>query len=503
MTRRTLPRTPQWWGSNRHRLYTLGVFMVLASLDNSARTVFPPLYAVLGEVFDIGEARLGLVTASTILVSAMVAVGWGFGADRLAQPGARKRLLLIGTLVWSAATLGTGFSTTYSALLVSRLIAALGIGCISSVGFSVVTDFVPAGRRGVMLGLWALLQSVGGGGGGALLGSTLGAYDWRAPFWIIACLGLFFALLYLFAYEPPRGATEPLLARELAAGRAYGRTARLRDLPVILRRPTNRWLLLQDAFATAAFGAQVWMPRLFIARVQAGGYDLSTATISGNFLSLLCEMGVYASLLAGWFGDRWQRRNRSARSWIATVSRLSTVPFMVAFFLLPIRDLMLPVGEGALPIIWATITSIFTNSSVLSVVLLAFVGHVLLFADGPNRAALYTEVNPPEHRATVIGISALVGGISAAIGNAAAGVLFTWLAQHIASPLNYAVGLALAQLCFLPAAYCCWRTVRTAAADIDAVDEHLRRFANASPADSLTDSAAPVRYATGVTDKQE
>jgi len=121
----TLLGHPSWWGGNAHKLFTVATFVVLASLDNAARGVFPPLYAVMAREFNVPEAALGFISAASILLVAVTAVLWGYWGDR----SRRKRLLLVGTLIWSTAMLLTGLAQSYAQLLAFQLVTAV---CISS-----------------------------------------------------------------------------------------------------------------------------------------------------------------------------------------------------------------------------------------------------------------------------------------------------------------------------------------------------------------------------------
>ena len=51
--------------------------------------------------------------------------------------------------------------SAFPAFAVAVLAAALGLGAVASVGYSVVTDLVPPHRRGLVMGLWGLSQGVG------------------------------------------------------------------------------------------------------------------------------------------------------------------------------------------------------------------------------------------------------------------------------------------------------------------------------------------------------
>ena len=430
-------------------------------------------------------------------------MAWGYGGDR-GERGSRKRLLLIGTVVWSSATLWTALAPSYAQVYLSQAVKAVGIAAIGVVGYSVITDLVPANRRALMLSVWGVSQGVGGGGGGAFLGSTVGAYNWRLPFAVIAGAGFLFALLFLFAYEPRRGQMEPQFADSIAAGHDYAYRIHPRDLRNILRVRTNLWLLLQGLVATVSFGAAIWLPRLFIARIEALGYGLETATVVGNFISLVFQMGVYAAVLGGWLGDRWQRRNLRARAWIGAIGMLGAIPFQAALYFLPIRGLTLTAAGEATgsSILWTvgeTFLGIFRNGSLALAFGLALVSVALLSLDSPNRAALFAEVNPPEHRATIIGLSALLAGIGLSLGNYLAGLTFAFLEAQFAPPLNYAWGLIAFQLFLIPAGLCYLMAARSTPTDIvaarDLLDARALSLVQAKgQGEGLTDAASAAAH---------
>src|ERR1044071_7380871 len=88
------------------KTYSVVVFIVLASLDNVAIQLVPPLYDPIARAFDVPEGAVAAVTAVTYLVTAVAAVGWAFAGDR----GNRRPLLVIGTVLWAVGTGGTGFA---------------------------------------------------------------------------------------------------------------------------------------------------------------------------------------------------------------------------------------------------------------------------------------------------------------------------------------------------------------------------------------------------------
>jgi MFS transporter, Spinster family, sphingosine-1-phosphate transporter len=449
------------------------IFIVLASLDNAAASVLPPLYALIARALNASEASLGLVTSAYILIVAGSAAFWGYYGDR----GQRKRLLLVGTLLWSGAMIGSGLATSFAQLLFFQMITAVGVGSISSIGFSVVSDYIPAQRRGLALSLWSLAQLLGSGVG-ALLAGTVGALNWRVPFFVIAAAGVLFALLYLFTREPQRGQKDPELSPLFASGQNYNYRISRQDIGMLLRHPSNRWLLWQSFFFSLAFGSTLWIPRWAIARVQAEGYGLETATIVGNIFVLLFNAGVLLAIPAGHLADKWQRRSVKGRANMGLLGTLGSIPFLVLLYFLPLRNVAIPEDGSLLVVVWAALLAIFTNGYVFVAFLAATAGVAFLAAATPSWAAIVTDVNLPEHRGTMLGISRVFRAAGSSISVGLTGFVFTWLTADFAPPDNYALGLALFQIVAIPAGVCYLGLRRHVASDMARVRQTLTRRAN-------------------------
>jgi MFS family permease len=454
-------------GGPVHRLYSVVVFIVLASLDNVAIGLVPALYRPIGASLGVDSAFVGLVTAASFLVSAVAAVGWAYVGDRTN----RKPLLMVGTVIWAAGTAGSAFGGSYPAFFAAQVLGAVGLGAVGSVGFSVVTDLISPRRRGLVMSFWGLSQGVGTVAG-TFGGGVLGAADWRRPFLMLTVTGLAATVAYVFTYDIRRGQSEPALAGALAAGREYDYRISRADLPKILGRRTNVWLILQGLTAQAAFGSLVWLPALFRERAVAQGYSSGTATVVGSVFATLFQLGGVLSIVGGLVGDTLQRRTLRGRALVAAAGILAAVPFYLVLFFVPIR-IRVPDGAGAGPVISAVLGSVLTEPSVGLSLLAALVALALTSANSPNWFALIADVNPPEHRGSVYSLGNLVNGLGRAAGNGLVGVAFQRLQVAFPPPLNFAVGLAAFQLLFLPTGLMFWLASRTSPGDIDAVHELL------------------------------
>ncbi|MEV0943167.1 MFS transporter [Micromonospora wenchangensis] len=454
-------------GNAAHRLYSVVVFVVLASLDNVAIGLVPPLYGPISGALGVPQRMLGLVTAVSFLVSAVAAVAWAYVGDRTN----RKPLLMVGTLVWAAGTGGSAFATGFPTFLAAQLVAAVGLGAVGSVGFSVVTDLISPRRRGLVMSFWGLSQGVGTLAG-TLTGGLLGATDWRRPFLLLTVVGLAATVAYLLTYDIRRGQSEPELAAAIEAGVDYDYRITRSDLPRILGRRTNRWLILQGLTAQAAFGSLVWLPVLFAERAQGQGYSTATAVVVGSVFATLFQLGGVFSIVGGLAGDALQRRTPRGRALVAAVGVLAALPFYLVLFFVPIR-IDVPDGGGTGAVVGAVLASVVTEPTVGLSLLTAVVALALTSANSPNWFALIADVNPPEHRGTVYSLGNLVNGVGRAAGNGLVGAAFHALRAAFPPPLNYAVGLAAFQLFFIPTGLMYWLASRTSPGDIAAVGDLL------------------------------
>jgi MFS family permease len=450
------------------RAYSVVVFVVLASLDNVAIGLVPPLYSPIAGDLGVAEGLVATVTAVSYLVTAVAAVGWAYVGDRTD----RRPLLVTGTLLWVVGTGLTGYTDTWWTFLAAQLVASVGLGAVGSVGFSVVSDLISPRRRGLVMGLFGLSQGVGTLAG-TLLGGVLGAHDWHRPFRTLAVAGVLAAAAYLFTYDIRRGESEPELAELFANGGEYEHRIDRVDLARIARRRTNVWLVLQGLTAQATFGSLVWLPRLFQAKAEEQGYDRPTAIVVGSLFATLFQLGGVFSIFGGLVGDRLQRRTPRGRALVAAVGIAAGIPFYVCLFFVPVK-IDVPAGAGAGGVGTAVLRSVLTEPTVGASFAAALLALALTSANSPNWFALMADVNPPEHRGTVYSVGNLVNNVGRAAGNALVGAVFGALRRSLPPPLNYAVGLALFQVFFIPTAWMYYRASRTAPTDIDAVRELLQ-----------------------------
>jgi MFS family permease len=466
--RAVIPRS--FWGGRTHVVYTIVVFVILASLDNAAIALIPSMVPQLKETFEVSTSAIGLLTGVQVLVTAITAVFWGY----LADSGRRRRLLIWGTIIWSVAVGLSGVTTSYGTLLALQIVAGVGLGSIASVGFSVISDFIAPRRRGLAMSFWGLSQGVGVLIG-SLLASQAGAHNHSTPFFILAALGFVFSLLFLTTFEAPRGFKEPELAAMYAAGGSYDHEIDVDQLKDIKAVKTNKWLVLQGLTAQVAYGSLIWVPLLYQEKVIAQGYSQATGQQVGGLFAALFTIGALFSILFGHLGDRWQLVNLSGRAYISAIGILGAIPFFLVFFWVPLNGLEVTDGASTATFVPEVLLAIVTNPWVALAFVSAFIALALTSADSPNWFALISDVNLPEHRGTVFGVGNLVNGIGRAVGAGMTTVTADVLRKTLPPPLNLALGLSLFQLFFLPTGWCYWKAADSCPTDIESVKSTLRQ----------------------------
>jgi DHA1 family chloramphenicol resistance protein-like MFS transporter len=149
-------------------------------------------FMLAGLVPDIANG-LGVPIGTAGLLTSAFAIGMAVGAPLTAALARRwpARASLLGfVLVFAAAHLAGAVTTSFPALLVTRVVAALANAGFLAAALTAAAALVAPDRKGRALAILlagTTVATIAGVPGGAVLGTLLG---WRATFWAIAILCL-------------------------------------------------------------------------------------------------------------------------------------------------------------------------------------------------------------------------------------------------------------------------------------------------------------------------
>lgn len=189
----------------RWALASLSLSMLLSSLGTSIANVALP---TLAQAFDASFQAVQWVVLAYLLAITSTIVGVG----RLGDVIGRRRLLLVGIAVFTAASVLCSVAPGLGWLIAARALQGVGAAIMMALTMALVGEAIPKERTGQAMGLLGTMSAVGTALGPTLGGVLVAAGGWQAIFLIKLPLGVATMVLALRAL--------PADARSAAAERA-------------------------------------------------------------------------------------------------------------------------------------------------------------------------------------------------------------------------------------------------------------------------------------------
>ncbi len=154
--------------------------------------------------FSTAAALQWIVTIYVLFSGGLQMLG-GRTADLLG----RRRMFLLGLLVFTAASLASGFATSPLFLIISRAFQGLGAAILTPSALSIITSAYTGKQRATALATWGALGAAGAAVGVLLGGILTSSLGWPAIFFINVPIGVVTLALALHAVPvTPRVANE-------------------------------------------------------------------------------------------------------------------------------------------------------------------------------------------------------------------------------------------------------------------------------------------------------
>jgi MFS family permease len=456
-------------------IYSVFVFVALATFDNIIIGLFPPLFSSIAKDLNVHLSALGVVSGINILVTSVSSIYWGYLSGKFN----RKKLIIIGTIIWCVSVFLTSRSSNYTQLLIFQIFTGIGLGCIASIGFSILTDYIPHKFRGMLLSIWGMSKGFGGIAGALMASLIATSTNWRKPFEIVSIVGFFLTILYLFAKEPSLGESEPELRELIKKGYKYSYNIEFKHLYKIALKHSNILLFIQGFFMNITTGSLIWLPTLYISKIKHQGYGGETAIIASGYLYAMFQIGGLTSAFFGYIGDRVQRKSFKGRALLTSFFVFITIPLYLGMFVIPMKNLSLS-NNNAYFIFTDLLKQIIGNSWMTAMFILSILASAAQSANTPNWLALITDVNLPEHRGTAFSVGNLANSLGRILGNAGIGVFLVIVSRYKGEPYNYIITLSALQVFLIPAAFCYIRMAKSNIKDINEVKHILSERAKST-----------------------
>jgi len=382
--------------------------MLLLFVSIACANMLIPSYGVIINEFSIDEAFIAIPDSFFLLTSASFALIWGYYTDRID----RIKVIMAGAFSWTIGMMLTAFSTNYLMLLISRMVSGMGLGCVLPVGYSIISDAIPPDERSGWFGTLAILSSISNGVGQGLSSFVGPILGWRFPFFLLSTISTVIVFILFFVKIPQRGARENELLDLVEMNLEYSYKISKKDLSNILKKKTNRYLIIQGFFAIIPGTILVYFMTSMLSThyfdVLPDEIQLQTATIFAGLLGIGYLLG---NAIMSYVGDILFRRNKKNRTRLGTICMILSIPFVILtlFSIQPISSefvdslsypTSIPTEELASYVI-STIIEIFRAfPSYVYYFIFGFIGSVISTGWVSNKNAVMVDVNLPEHKGT-------------------------------------------------------------------------------------------------------
>ncbi len=232
-TRRT---RPGW------TLAIVSIALFMTALDNLVVGVaLPSIRADLdGSIESLEWTVNGYTLSFAVFLLTGAALGDRFG---------RRRMFIAGLGIFTLASVASALAPTIEALIAARAVQGFGAAIVTPLTLTLLSEAVPANRRGAALGVWAGVTGLGVAMGPLVGGAVVEGISWQWIFWLNVPIGL--ALL-------------PLAGRMLTE--SFGPGQRL-DLPGLALAGTG---LLGLTFGIVRSNALGWTSPTVAGSIAAG-----------------------------------------------------------------------------------------------------------------------------------------------------------------------------------------------------------------------------------------
>jgi MFS family permease len=280
--------------------FAVGSLALINMVSYIERQIPTLLFAPIKRDFALSDTQVSLLAGFAFV---LVYVGFGLLIGRLADRLNRKRIIGIGVVLWSLATMSCGLARSFAQLFTARVMVGVGEATLGPSANSMLSDYFPRDKLSRAFSVYAGAQYLGAG-----LALVVGGFaiqivsrmpppvlpwfghiaPWQTTFLVVGLFGSLVLLPFFFVREPRRLG---LTGEAAAAGQGVPFAELLAFLKLNWRTFTAHFTAF-SIVSTLGFGTVAWMPSYF-ARVHHWAMQ-DIGKIYGLMLAFLGAAGVVA-----------------------------------------------------------------------------------------------------------------------------------------------------------------------------------------------------------------
>jgi MFS family permease len=350
------------------------------------RQILAAVEKPIGDEFHRSSYATGWLSSAFLLAYLVFSPLFGVLADRMR----RWAIIGVGVIVWSLASGGTGAASTFTMLVIMRLIIGIGEAAYGPVAPTIIADLYPIAVRGNVLA-WFYAAIPVGSALGYIIGGVAHA-RWHLAFYATLPPGILLGVLCLFMREPPR---EGIAAR---------RRPQLSDYAHLLRIKSYTINTIAMTAMTFALGSIAYFMLRYLQEVR----NLDPRTAAPIFGGIAALAGLLGTIVGGILGDRLRNRIPGSYFLVSAIGMFLAFPLVLVMLITPFPACWL--------VIFAAVFCLFLNT-------------------GPSNAII-ANVVPDNVRATAFALNILIIHL---FGDALSPPLTGWVAKHYGMSAAFAI----------------------------------------------------------------
>lgn len=291
----------------------VALLWVVAFLNYFDRLLITSMRDPIVSDFQINDAQFGLLTSVFLWSYGIVSPFGGYLADKYS----RKKLIVFSVGVWSAVTLWTGYTQSFSEILITRVLMGVSEACYIPAALALITDYHSRKTQSLATGLHMCGLYTGLALGG-LGGYIAQAWGWRYGFHVFGAFGVLYSILLLFLLKD---AKQPLEQRQSDKQPEYSVKEAFKSM---FKIPSYYIILFFfSILGMANWLVNGWLPTFVKEQFHLG---LGSAGISATgYMQVGSFIGV---IVGGIFADRWVQKNVKGRLNVILLGFCIGAPFL-------------------------------------------------------------------------------------------------------------------------------------------------------------------------------
>jgi EmrB/QacA subfamily drug resistance transporter len=184
-------------------LVITSVALFMGALDNLVVTTALPVIRV--QLHASLSSLEWTINAYTLAFAVLLLTGASLG-ERLG----RRRMLLVGVVVFTLGSAAAALSPDTAALIAARMVQGLGAAVMTPLTLTILSAAVPPARRGMALGIWGAVGGLAVALGPVVGGAVVQGISWKWIFWLNVPIGLALLPLARLRLDETRGTARSL-----------------------------------------------------------------------------------------------------------------------------------------------------------------------------------------------------------------------------------------------------------------------------------------------------